>query len=106
MEFYPPGTGPDSEAVECVLENGYVGYCRTVHHGVFGFLAPMIFNHRLVIGNRNMIDDAYCYETSYAAQLAIMAWDGKGEPDGWIKHVNSGRYRPRADPALEFIQNA
>lgn len=29
MEFYPPGTGPDSEAVECVLRNGYVGYCRT-----------------------------------------------------------------------------
>jgi hypothetical protein len=31
-------------------------------------------------------------------------WDGQGEPNGWYRHVQSGRRREGGDPAKEYIQ--
>lgn len=33
---------------------------------------------------------------------AMQAWDGS-EPEGWIRHLASGRRRPGGDPAQEYI---
>ena len=32
---------------------------------------------------------------------AALGWDGNGEPEGWYRHVPSGRRRPGGDPAKE-----
>jgi hypothetical protein len=35
---------------------------------------------------------------------AAVGWDGKGEPEGWCRHVQSGRRRPGGDPSKEFVR--
>jgi hypothetical protein len=34
---------------------------------------------------------------------AVLGWDGNGEPEGWYRHVSSGRRRPGGDPAKEHV---
>lgn len=37
--------------------------------------------------------DRYCYETLDGAIKALDAWSGKGDPEGWHRHLKSGRRR-------------
>lgn len=45
--------------------------------------------------------ERYCYHNLDAGLHALLYWDGKGDPEGWVKHVPSGRTRPNADPSKE-----
>lgn len=47
--------------------------------------------------------DCWCYATAPLAVAVVETWDGEGEPDGWIKHPASGRYRKNGDPAREEV---
>jgi len=31
------------------------------------------------------------------------AWDGEGEPTGWMRHPASGRRRPGGDETKEYV---
>lgn len=66
-----------------------------------------LFNTRVTLTEPHMDGicwvDAWCYATRSAAEQAVATWDGEGEPTGWIKHPNSGRYRPHGDPAREEV---
>lgn len=42
------------------------------------------------------IEDRYCFKTKELAEAAVRDWNGEGDPDGWHRHVSSGR---RRDPA-------
>lgn len=69
---------------------------------------PMIFNHRIILcadlgGTWPEVLGGWCYPSRSAAIAALDAWDGKGDPDGWHKHVESGRTRVNGDPATERI---
>jgi hypothetical protein len=35
---------------------------------------------------------------------ALREWDGNGEPDGWMRHPDSGRRRPDGDAAREYVE--
>lgn len=48
-------------------------------------------------------DDEWCYEHYGQAVAAALAWDGEGEPEGWMRHPDSGRRRPNGDPAAEYV---
>lgn len=48
--------------------------------------------------------DGWCYETLLGAVIALAAWDGEGEPAGWMRHPMSGRRRPGGDPAQEYVR--
>jgi hypothetical protein len=39
------------------------------------------------------------------AVLAFVQWEGQEgtEPEGWMRHVQSGRRRPGGDPTQEYI---
>lgn len=37
--------------------------------------------------------DRYCYETLSGALLALERWDGTGDPEGWHRHLKTGRRR-------------
>lgn len=37
--------------------------------------------------------DRYCYASLEAAQAALKAWNGDGEPTGWHRHPDTGRRR-------------
>lgn len=38
-----------------------------------------------------------------AAVVALNNWDGEGEPEGWIRHVETGRRRPNGNKEEEYI---
>ena len=37
--------------------------------------------------------ERYCYSTKEGAIKALTEWDGKGDPQGWHRHPESGRRR-------------
>ena len=84
---------------------GYLYQRDVPEAGVCIFVAPMIFNDRIMIGKigdtMNVLD-AWCYDKGLAVPAAE-AWDPatQPEPDGWKKHPFTGRYREGGDPAKE-----
>ncbi len=74
------------------------------------WLYPMLFTHRLAIGQAGAsnYDDFWCYETREAGMRAFEEWapldPATPEPTGWIKHKRTGRFRPGGDPALEHLE--
>lgn len=62
---------------------------------------------RLTVGDQGAcsFDDGWCYAYPAAGLLAAMCWDGHGDPpEGWFRHLRTGRRRPAGDPAREYIQ--
>lgn len=39
-------------------------------------------------------EDGWCYPDQASAIMALVMWNGEGEPFGWIKHPASGRSHP------------
>lgn len=68
----------------------------------------LIFNYRICIGDHSTYDDGWCYPHTLGKAFvlaAARAWDGEGDPpDGWIKHLGSGRRRTDGDPAREYVE--
>lgn len=72
-------------------------------------LCRMLFNWRLCLGHTKTPwynDDEWCYANEATGIVAFLSWDLEGEPQGWIKHPDTGRYRPDGDPAREFNQRS
>lgn len=65
----------------------------------------MIYTWRLTVGPADAYgyDDGWCYPTEEDAIVALVLWDGMGEPTGWHRHPRSGRRRPEGDPAREYV---
>lgn len=70
-------------------------------------LYPLIMGTvRLCIGHQDSstYDDAWCYQTPAEGLAAMAEWDGEGDPpDGWFRHIGTGRRRPDGDPTREYI---
>lgn len=49
-------------------------------------------------------DEEWMYATFEQAVAAFKAWDGEGEPEGWIRHTPSNRRRPDGDPSQETVR--
>lgn len=50
--------------------------------------------------------DRWCFEGRWLAEQAMAEWigrDGEGEPEGWHRHVDTGRRRPNGDASKEYI---
>lgn len=48
--------------------------------------------------------DGYCYTSIAQAVVAAVTWDGEGDPpEGWIRHLGSGRRRPDGTPESEYV---
>ncbi len=82
-----------------IIAEADLGDGRYIH------VVPMTFGKaRLNVGHQDhFYDDGWCYASPIAALMAAVAWDGEGEPDGWHRHVTSGRRRPDGDPAREYV---
>lgn len=83
-------------------------YHRALSDGREITVYPLVMSTgRVCVGEQasHTYDDAYCYETVELAVLAASVWDGDGDPpEGWFRHVGSGRRRPAGDPGREYIQ--
>jgi len=93
------------EYYEFLLANGYalvrqIGVTHWAAIYRFGFTHAIILGE---IGDRAGYADRWCYHTVNDAARALLAWDGKGEPEGWHRHPPSGRRRPEGLAELEYI---
>jgi hypothetical protein len=50
--------------------------------------------------------DTWNYHPGHAdaAWRGVLAWDGRGEPEGWTRHPVTGRVRPDGTPASEGLE--
>lgn len=48
--------------------------------------------------------DNWIFPTQVSALNAALTWDGYGEPNGWWRHIATGRRRSGGDPRKEYIQ--
>ena len=84
---------PDLAYLQWLLDIGYM-HPRPLPGGRYGCIIRMAYTHAVVvgqIGDQIGYDDRWCYATCEAAVAALAAWDGNGEPRGWIRHPASGR---------------
>lgn len=63
-------------------------------------------NTRITLANDEdevVYTQMYCYHNTPKAIEQANIWDGKGDPEGWYRHINTGRRRPDGDPEKEYI---
>jgi hypothetical protein len=61
------------------------------------------FTEALVVGIHPWgHDHTYYYRHGKAAQ-ALAVWNGEHDPDGWIRHPQTGRRRPDGDASKEYV---
>lgn len=92
-----------------MTDNPYEGsiYHRELPDERIIVVYPQIFTTRLCIGPTQTptYDDAWCYHTPSDAITAATTWNGQNDPpDGWHRHISTGRRRPNGDPTREYIQ--
>lgn len=76
-------------------EQGYL-HVQPIVGGRYAAIQPMIFTHAIIVGqmgDETGYDDRWCYHTLKAAEVALDAWNGIGEPEGWHRHPATGRRR-------------
>lgn len=93
------------------------GRLLTIEPLLFGAAAVKVTNRhiRSAIGRTPVIDftddefdmgfcdEVFTYESVVKAWAAVLNWDGKGEPQGWVRHQPSNRRRSGGDPAREYV---
>ncbi len=84
-----------------LLTLGY-SYVRDVDGG--GRLAALGANPRQLLTDfdKGGWSQGWCYVSPTEALMALCAWDGVGEPDGWIRHMPSMRRRM---DGMEYVQD-
>lgn len=69
-------------------------------------VTPMTYGKgRMCIGHvddRTGYSRGFCYKSPEEAFAASDSWDGTGDPNGWVKNLQTGRYRKDGDPAKEY----
>ena len=76
-------------------QGGYVDP-KPLDDGRYAALFQFMFTWAIVtgrIGDRNCYEDRWCYHDEDVARVALDAWDGTGEPEGWHRHPMTGRRR-------------
>lgn len=86
----------------------HIGTTDTLRFDICPLMAThAIFVTRLDEDPVTWYNDRWCYEDRMTGALeAFWAWDlnwPETEPEGWVKHPDSGRYRPHGDPSQEEI---
>lgn len=80
---------------------------KELSDGRIACILPLIYTGAIVITTREnyqtSIEERYCYHSVKEVTQALAAWNGTGEPEGWHRHIPSGRRRNGADPMQEYI---
>lgn len=74
-------------------ECGYK-FVREIPNDHYAAIYPKMFTHAIItgrVGDRVSLGDCWCYPDFASAVRALAAWDGTGEPQGWMRHPDSGR---------------
>lgn len=84
-------------------------YERTLPDGRQISVLLMIFTFRICIGDpEGDYEDGWCYPHDLGMREVLEiadSWNGIGDPpDGWVKHLGSGRRRRNGDPMREYVE--
>jgi hypothetical protein len=85
---------PDLVFLQWLIDQCGYKHPRPLPGGRYAAIWRLAFTHAIIvgrIGDRAGYDDRWCFNTYAEALIALEAWDGQGEPIGWIRHPNSGR---------------
>lgn len=52
-----------------------------------------VLHHEDELSVSNFSADFYCYHDRVQSVLALAAWDGEGDPFGWVRHFATSRRR-------------
>lgn len=93
------------EGLAAYSGNQWWWYRRELPHGRVLHLAPGGHNSRLTLSLVDAVgpEGSWCYTAYDEAWQAVLGWNGEGDPpDGWIRHIQSGRRRHDGTTATEF----
>jgi hypothetical protein len=86
--------------------SGYEYYTR-LPEGRDACIARIGFNWMIIADLTEWgYGDRWCFATKHLALRGLGMWidaDGKGEPQGWHRHPETGRRRPDGDASKEYI---
>jgi hypothetical protein len=66
-------------------------------------ICPMLFDYRIIKTDGYIVTDNWCYDDLDDAVSALVQIEEGKEPEGWFRHVETGRRRPGGDPSKEYI---
>lgn len=82
-------------------------YKRVLPDGRVLYLWEMLGNNVRISLSRDEQDmgfhSNYCFHDMCEAWRSALGWDGEGEPEGWVRHVETGRRRPDGDEEREYV---
>lgn len=92
-----------------LLSTGEVMFIdRKLENGLIVTITRMTFgNMRISLGDGFYVHSNYCYQAPKRAEAmkAFLAWDGEDDPpEGWYRHIETGRRRPDYTKASEEIR--
>ncbi len=88
-----------------VDDHGFIAR-KDLEDGRYITLTPQLYGTLLTLsqaGNEYGYSEAYTYDNPEKAVASYEAWEGNGEPNGWIRHIPSNRRRPNGDAAQEHV---
>jgi hypothetical protein len=93
--------------MESIEDDGYV-MIRDYPTGMRAAVVPLITGTgRLIVGTvqewQSGYDEAFCYDSVGEAVIALLNWNGIGEPDGWFRNPGTGRRRPKGEVTKEYV---
>jgi hypothetical protein len=69
-------------------------------------LRPALFHGGLLGVSAEMAKwESWDYLDYWHAFAQFAVWEGSGEPDGWSRHMDTGRYRIDGIPELEYVKD-
>lgn len=81
---------------------------RVLDDGRVLYLWPMLGTNLRISLSQDLDDRGfhanYCYHDTTEAWRSALGWDGKGDPEGWVRHIETGRRRPDGDAEREYVR--
>jgi len=71
-----------------------IHFARAAPGGKWVGLMRLMYTTAIVRGRWGVLhshDERWCYHRPERALVALLAWDGAGDPKGWHRHPSSGR---------------
>ena len=66
-------------------------------------IARMMFDYRIIETDGLLVFNNWCYESKDEATAALEKLEDGIEPEGWFRHIETGRRRPNGDSEKEYI---
>jgi len=65
-------------------------------------IARMMFDYRIIETDGTLVFNNWCYEDEQSATAALEKMEDGHEPEGWFRHIETGRRRPNGNPEKEY----